>query len=263
MSGKAEFWDYDTADAYIKAGRNPNERPTKDAWNTKAVRQPGNIISLDVKDTKGKWGILVAYSKGMPTVIDLAATKSNFVWAERLNRYVAHARMTEVIDGMLIGDGPFLVGGVPSKVVMAKNITVSLNEDGTLTTPMPIEPIPHAVLSKLYIEPILKSLSQEMTERGKFSLATETCHACLPVLASRPQGQRVGELMVDREHLFAHIFSGYLPAELVSTAIYYHAGMFPWKEIVSSSPGAMTFSGATYAKRIHQSVKSYLESWTR
>jgi len=250
-----EFWDYDSADAWLKKGRAPHvERPTKDAWNTKLVRVAPDVLRLATKDQKGVYTDLISFRKGMDTEMDLALA-DNHVFRERMNRYVAIPRGVSVQGTALIGYGPLLNGGVECPVVLAERGVVEIDHLGEVPAPLN-KPIPMQVWTKQYLTDYLKPVEQTL-KLGAFKMVNNQCANCLPALrGSDARSWSVGELMHDPEHLFSHIVEQRYPGELFSRAIMNHMGGSGHTKLVTIDPTLTTIDveGNGYSLPVVMSV---------
>jgi len=258
-----EFWDYDTAETWLKKGRAPHEeRPTKDAWNTKLVRVAPGLLNLATKDHAGNYKYIISFRKGHDTLIDLS-TANNHVFRERINRYVAFPRGVKVLGTALVGQGPMLNGG-ESQVVLAENSTVEVNHLGEVPSPLNA-PLPPQIWIAEYVHPYVNLIEKEL-KTGSLHLVNNVCGMCQPTIRTDPRAYTMGEFMRDPEHLFAHVFNRRYPAELLGRAIMAGLGATAYSGIVNVTPTETTFKveDTPYPlASVVRVIRQYIEQQTR
>lgn len=248
-----EVWDFTSAEAYIKAGRNPERRPLKDGWNTELVKADSDLYKVMLRGE-----MIVAYTRADRILIYQENTE--FVTLDRIQRYALGTRykLTKGKDGVTlweqtqrlahaVGDDPVFAYGplmtLPVMLELDDNRDIVLPGGKPTATPASREQV-----SKM-MRPILKEWLAEYDKHLKAGIpALPVCAMCV----SADGKICLGDVLNDPEHLFAHVLEPAYPADLVVNAV---------RVSVGSTTGylATTTSGdITYEEPRREEVKRIL-----
>lgn len=215
-SAPPEVWDFTSAEAFIKAGRNPERRPLKDGWNTELVKVDADEYVIRLHGES-----IVSYFRNGHILIG-KGVKPDFVRKSRIEKYALGSRyklldyrgtwqLLEATQQLAhaFGDEDVSV----YQPLMYVGDTLEFDDKGDI---VPTHPSPSRMsaservkfwrpLMRKWITGYMKLLEGEGVPR-------ETqCKMCEPFNKNKDDWRSVGFVMSDPEHLFTHVLEGVYP----------------------------------------------------